>query len=518
MKGWRKSPETLAVIIALALFVSLLPGLSGCSLDDGTFSRVLETIQSGGTVALSDDAEQQAKRFDTVVAQYSENYDARQLKHFRDVFRRVRHNYVNQLDDAVLINAAITGIEEFEFDDEQGSLESRNVVEAGLDAMVASLDPHSSYMNQSELEDSRVSTSGQFGGLGISITLEDDTIKVVSPIEDTPAERAGIKSGDLITHVDGQEIRGMGLRIAVDLMRGSPGTEVVITIERGEQKPFDVTLERAIIRVRAVRWHMEGDIGYVRVTQFSELVEPGIIDAMTDIHRQIGDKLSGIVLDLRSNPGGLLDQSIILADVFLESGKIVSIRGRKKSQDRTHSASPGDMTFGLPIVVLINGGSASASEIVAGALQGHGRAVVMGTRSFGKGSVQTITPLPVEGALRLTTSLYYSPSGQVIQARGILPDIVLKGQQDVDSNDIKHEADLPHSLSGAKSVMTNDAPVVLTETCAVAPSMLNDNDDQGNASKDSEIEIDRDLACALMFLHSGSTSAFLSSVIVQPNS
>ena len=325
MTGWRKSPETLAAIIALAMFVSLLPGLSGCSLNDGTFSRVIDTLQYGGSYPLSEEAEIEAERFDAVVSQYASLQNNVQLKHFRDVFRRVRHNYVNELNDAALVDSAIQGIMEFEFEGELGTLSGQEVVEAGLDSMLVSLDPHSSYMNQKEFAESQISTRGQFGGLGIEITLDNEIIKVVSPIEGTPADRAGILAGDLITHVDGDDIRGKGLHHAVDRMRGEPGSFVVVTIERAGIPPFDVALERAIIKVQAVRWHLEGDIGYVRVTRFSERVEPGIVQAMNNIHAKLGNRLSGIVLDLRNNPGGLLDQSLILADAFLEDGKKLTV-------------------------------------------------------------------------------------------------------------------------------------------------------------------------------------------------
>jgi len=284
MKFWRKSPETLAAIIALAMFVTLLPGISGCSVNNSSFSRVLDTIQYGGSYPLSEGAEFEARRFDMVVARYANAVKTSQLNHFRDVYRRVRHNYVQELGDAVLIDAAIDGVTSFEFEGEQGTIASRTVVEMGLDAMMASLDPHSSYMNSEEFNENMISTRGQFGGLGIEITLKDEIVMVVAPIESTPAERAGILAGDLITHVDGEDIRGKGMIYAVSLMRGEPGSDIVVTIQRGDLDPFDIELERTIIKVRAVRWHIEDDIGYVRVTRFSERVEPGIVKAMNDIH------------------------------------------------------------------------------------------------------------------------------------------------------------------------------------------------------------------------------------------
>jgi carboxyl-terminal processing protease len=298
-----------------------------------------------------------------------------------------------------------------------------------------------------------------------------------------------------------------GLGYAVNQLRGEPGDPIMITIIReGIVQPFDVSIVRAIINVRSVRWRLEGDIGYIRLNRFTEQVEPGIVDAMNSLDKALGSKLAGIVLDLRNNPGGLLDQSIILADVFLNDGQIVSIKSRGENNQRSYDASPGDMASGLPMVVLINGGSASASEIVAAALQDHGRATVMGTESFGKGSVQTISPLPVEGALRLTTALYYAPSGRLIQAAGIRPDIVLKPvETETEQKEITREADLPHSLSGALSAATtfNDAvgPVIDAAKCQPISGME-----------------DPELACALSFLHSASSAAFLSSVGAQPPS
>ncbi len=493
MKGWRKTPQTLAALIAVLMVVSLLPGLSGCSAGGGSLGRVLESLNVGA-YPMSADATREVERFDNVFLRYAGKDDVIQRKHFRDVFRRIRQNYVEPIDDAVLVKAAILGIEEM--DGEPGAMDAREVVEAGLDAMLASLDPHSSYMNPKEFRESQVSTRGQFGGLGIEITAQDDAVKVIAPMEDTPAAAAGIMAGDLITHVNGEDIRGKGLAYAVERLRGKPGSEVIITIEREGVAPFDVTIERAIISVRSVRWRVEGQIGYIRINRFTERVESGIVMAMNEIRGDLGNDLSGVVLDLRNNPGGLLDQSLILADAFLKSGEIVSIRGRNNSGMRSHVASPGDMAAGLPMVVLINSGSASASEIVAGALQDHGRATIMGERSFGKGSVQTITPLPVEGALRLTTSRYYAPSGQVIQAHGVIPNIILERQRDDETSDeITREADLPHALDVGSDVEDVQSPVVMAETCS-----------------DDENVVDLELACAIALLRAGSSAAFLSSV------
>jgi carboxyl-terminal processing protease len=366
------------------------------------------------------------------------------------------------------------------------------VTEAALDSMLGSLDPHSSYLNPDEAREMQVSTKGEFGGLGIEVTMDDKGVKVVSPIEGTPAERAGLKAGDLITHLEGEPIAGWGLIKAVMRMRGRPGTSLTMTVSREGVKPFDVTIVRDIIIVRSVRWHTEGTIGYIRVVKFTEKVEAGILRAFKDLHRTVGPRLSGIVLDLRNNPGGLLDQSVILADDFLDHGEIVSIRGRDQREQRSFDSMPGDLAEGLPVVVLVNAGSASASEIVASALQDHGRAIVLGTRSFGKGSVQTIAPLSNNGALRLTTSLYYSPSGRAIQATGVMPDIVIP----IDDNpDLKREADLPHALP---KVATRPRDERITLDKDVCPA-VGENDD-------------RQLGCALSLLRAGSKEKFLAEV------
>ncbi len=502
MKRWPRTPETLAAFIAVAMMLALLSGLSGCASGDTPLGRVLDSIGSGVAYPLSPEAEQELERFDTAYYQIAGSGDDQgQLRHFRDAFRRIRLNYVQPVDDRSLVNAAIDGVTASDLT--VSDVTPRAVVERGLDAMLASLDPHSSYLNPKEFQETQVSTKGQFGGLGIEITLENETVKVVAPIEETPAALAGMSAGDLITHVDGEDIRGKGLAYAVNLLRGDPGDPVVITVVReGVVGSFDVSITRAIIKVRSVRWRLEGDIGYIRVNRFTERVEPGIVEAMNALRDALGGEMAGLVLDLRNNPGGLLDQSIILADAFLDDGRIVSIKSREDDNQRSHNASPGDMASGLPMVVLINGGSASASEIVAGALQDHGRATVMGTQSFGKGSVQTISPLPVEGALRLTTALYYAPSGRVIQAEGILPDIVLKREKTgTEQGDITREADLPHSLSGAGTLTGADGPVIDAARCQPV----------------SDLE-DPELACALGFLHSASSAAFLSSVGAQPPS
>lgn len=336
----------------------------------------------------------------TANATSSETY--RQLNLFGDVFERVRSDYVEDVDDAEAIEAAINGL-------------------------LSSLDPHSSYMNPKAYRETQVQTEGEFGGLGIEVTMENGFVKVISPIDDTPASRAGLQSGDLITHLDGEGILGLTLTEAVERMRGPIDSDLVITIARiGEDKPLDVTLTRALIKIKSVRHRTEGDVGYIRVSSFNKHTETGVIAAVASIQKQLSDDLKGYILDLRNNPGGLLDQAIAVSDVFLEQGEIVSTRGRSPDDVQRFNARTADLVKGKPIVVLINGGSASASEIVAGALQDHRRAVIMGTRSFGKGSVQTLIPLGGEGALRLTTARYYTPSGTSIQAKGIAPDITVE--------------------------------------------------------------------------------------------
>jgi carboxyl-terminal processing protease len=341
----------------------------------------------------------------------------RQLNLFGDVFERVRADYVEKPDDSKLIETAING-------------------------MLAGLDPHSSYMDPKSFRDMQVQTRGEFGGLGIEVTMEDGLIKVVAPIDETPAAKAGIMANDIITQLDGEQVQGLTLNQAVEKMRGPVNTKIKLTIMRkGQDKPIDVTITRDIIRVRSVRSKMEGDdVGYIRLTQFNEQTTDGLKKAIADITAKVsGDKLKGYVIDLRNNPGGLLDQAISVSDAFLQKGEIVSTRGRNPEETQRFNARPGDLTNGKPVIVLINGGSASASEIVAGALQDHRRVTVLGTRSFGKGSVQTIIPLGSgNGALRLTTARYFTPSGRSIQAKGIVPDIEV--MQDL-PDDIKAKTD-----------------------------------------------------------------------------
>ncbi len=361
----------------------------------------------------------------------SETY--RQLNLFGDVFERVRADYVEPVEDSELIDSAING-------------------------MLSSLDPHSSYLNAKNYRDMQVQTRGEFGGLGIEVTMEEGLVKVVAPIDDTPASQAGVQSGDLITHLDNEPILGLTLNEAVDRMRGPVGTTIILTVQRKNvEKPFKISITRDIIRIRSVRFRNEGNVGYVRVTTFNEQTDSGLGKAVSSLKRQLGDDLSGWVVDLRNNPGGLLDQAIAVSDAFLEKGEIVSTRGRHKQDTQRYNARSGDITDGKPIIVLLNGGSASASEIVAGALQDHRRAVVLGTRSFGKGSVQTIIPIGggVQGAIRLTTARYYTPSGRSIQAKGIDPDIEVRQPADPDQDfTIQSEADLPGHLVGEEEEKT----------------------------------------------------------------
>ena len=376
----------------------------------------------------------------------------RVLDLFAAVFERVRSDYVEPVNDEALVESAING-------------------------MLTSLDPHSGYLNAQNYKEMQVQTRGEFGGLGIEVTMENGLVKVVSPIDDTPAAKAGIKPNDLIIQVDGQPVAGLTLPDAVEKMRGPVNSDIKLTIRREGRDPFDVTLTRAIVKIQSVKSHLEGDnIGYIRITDFDEQTDSGLQKAVKNLKQQAGNKLVGYVLDLRNNPGGLLDQAIAVCDSFLPRGtEVVSTRGRGDVVQRYATIS-GDVTGALPIVVLINGGSASASEIVAGALQDHHRAVLLGTKSFGKGSVQTIIPLPGHGAMRLTTARYYTPSGRSIQAKGIEPDILVEPAkiEKVAQAGIRHEADLRGALKNtdkAAGQAGGDAPAnVPPGTTPAAPA------------------------------------------------
>ena len=363
---------------------------------------------------------------------FAETY--RQLNLFGEVFERVKSQYVDEVEDKELIEAAING-------------------------MLTSLDPHSGYLNDESFEDMKVQTRGSFGGLGIEVTMENGLVKVVSPIDDTPAFRAGVKAGDLVTHLDGEPVMGLTLSDAVEQMRGRVGTKIELTIRReGESDALEIEITRAIIRIQSVRHRAETDVGYIRITTFNQQTEPGLKKAIKALKAEIGDELKGFVIDLRNNPGGLLTEAIAVSDAFLNEGEIVSTRGRNEEDTKRDNATEGDLTGGLPIVVLINGGSASASEIVAGALQDHRRAVVMGTASFGKGSVQTIVSMPGHGAMRLTTARYYTPSGRSIQAKGIDPDIIVEPAriENLDESGRVRESDLRGALKNEGSDRKKD--------------------------------------------------------------
>ena len=363
----------------------------------GTLAGAVLTTQVAGPM-IAQDATKNAKVYE-------------QLDLFGDVFERIRAQYVEDVDSKKLVEAAING-------------------------MLTSLDPHSSYMDSKAFADMTTQTRGEFGGLGIEVTQQDGYIKVVSPMDGTPADAAGIKSGDFITAVDGENVQGLTLDQAVDKMRGPIGSEIVITVVReGVTEPFDVSIIRDTIKLVAVKSRLVGSTGILRITTFNDQTYPGVQDGIKKLIKEAGgmEKINGFVIDLRNNPGGLLKQAILTSDAFLNEGEIVSTGGRNAQDSARENATPGDLAEGKPIVVLINGGSASASEIVSGALQDHRRAIVVGTKSFGKGSVQTLIPLKGDGAMRLTTARYYTPSGRSIQSLGVMPDIVVN-QPVVDPN------------------------------------------------------------------------------------
>jgi len=385
----------------------------------GTVAGIVATTQIAGPL-LAQETEKKGNVYE-------------QLDLFGDIFERIRSQYVEEVDTSDLIEAAIDG-------------------------MLTSLDPHSSYLSPDDASAMRVQTRGEFGGLGIEVTQEEGFVKVVSPMDGTPADEAGILAGDFITHVDGESVLGLTLDDAVGKMRGPVGAEIIITVVReGEGEPFDVSIIRDTIELQAVRAKTEGDTVVLRVTTFNDKTTPNLTEKLAEEVAALGgmDNVNGFVIDLRNNPGGLLTQAIRVSDAFLEEGEIVSTRGRDPEEGDRFNAVPGDLAEGKPIVVLINGGSASASEIVAGALQDHRRAIVIGTKSFGKGSVQTIMPLRGEGAMRLTTARYYTPSGRSIQALGVSPDIIVEQpRRKLDSDEVEEtsrggrtEADLRGSLN-----------------------------------------------------------------------
>ncbi len=402
----------------------------------------------------------------------------KQLNLFGDVFDRVRTDYVESPDDEGLIENAING-------------------------MLAGLDPHSSYMNAKRYQEMQVQTRGEFGGLGIEVTMEEGIVKVISPIDDTPAARAGILAGDLIVEIDGTQVQGLTLEQAVDKMRGKVNTPITLTIVRqGKTDPMEVKLVRDLIRLRAVKHELEGtDVGYIRISSFSEQTQEGLDAAINDLKTKAGANLKGYVIDLRNNPGGLLDQAISVSDTFLERGEIVSTRGRNPNESQRRLAEAGDAAGGKPVVVLINGGSASASEIVAGALQDHKRANVIGTRTFGKASVQTIIPIGSQGALRLTTARYYTPSGRSIQARGIDPDFLV-------------EEDVPEDLK-ASTART------ITGESSLRGHLKNESGEEGGGSSayvPKEREKDKQLLAAIDLVRGKSIDTYVSKPKVEAKS
>ena len=383
----------------------------------GTVAGVLLTSQVAGPL-IADEANRKKSTYE-------------QLDLFGDIFERIRSQYVEEVDEADLIESAING-------------------------MLTSLDPHSSYLPPKDFDSMQVQTRGEFGGLGIEVTQEDGFVKVVSPIDGTPADEAGMKAGDYITHVNGEPVIGLNLNEAVELMRGPVGSEIVITVVReGVDDPFDVSIIRDTIKIAAVKTRLEGNAVVLRISSFTDQTYPNLESGLKQAVEDAGgmENVSGVILDLRNNPGGLLNQAILVSDAFLDKGEIVSTRGREPQDSERYNAVPGDLAEGKPIVVLINGGSASASEIVSGALQDHRRAIIVGTKSFGKGSVQTIMPLQGDGAMRLTTARYYTPSGRSIQALGVAPDILVEQRPPIEEDaadtpkrNQRSEADLRGSL------------------------------------------------------------------------
>ncbi len=372
----------------------------------------------------------------------------KQLNLFGEVYERVRSEYVEEIKDKDLIEAAING-------------------------MLQSLDPHSSYLNSDSFEEMKVQTKGEFGGLGIEVTMENGLVKVVSPIDETPAAKAGIRSGDYISHIDEEAVMGLTLSEAVDKMRGPVNTPILITVIRKGEEPFDVKIVRDIIKITSVKIQVHEEVGYLRITSFTQKTYKNLIKEFSKLEKQMSGNMKGLVLDLRNNPGGLLDQAISVSDAFLDRGEIVSTRGRETNTEQRFNATKGDITKGIPIVVLINGGSASASEIVAGALQDHKRGILLGTSTFGKGSVQTIIPVSSKGAIRLTTARYYTPSGKSIQAKGIEPDIFVPQSklEVLETNNERKES----SLRGHLDEKNSDAEKTENEDISETENTLKDD-------------------------------------------
>ena len=452
-------------------------------------TALLSILSFSGTVRAEDDkpAEKPAAPEKTLTQEQLNEETYKQLSLFGGVFETVREKYVDKVTDQQLIEYAIKG-------------------------MLTNLDPHSDYMTAKDFDDMKVQTKGEFGGLGIEVTMQDGLVKVVSPIDDTPAFKAGIHAGDFITHLDKKPIIGMTLAEAVEKMRGKVGTSVELTVRReGVNEPIFMTLKRETIKIKSVRFHVEsGDVGYIRITTFSQNTYDGLKDAFDKIKKDSNGKLVGYVLDLRNNPGGLLDQAISVSDAFLEKGEIVSTRGRNEDAIKRDNALPGDLAEGLPVVVLINGGSASASEIVSGALQDHHRAVLMGTKSFGKGSVQTVIPTPGEGAMRLTTARYFTPSGRSIQAKGIEPDIMVEPAKIEKLDEVRiGEADLKGALSNpdtpkAPTPVPTPAPVEnVSKDAAKDPAKEKEEAEKNQAKQDYQLARAVDLLHGLSIIKEG---------------
>ena len=486
-RGRRLSYFAIAGVVGV-LLVTLI---TACVTNQSAIGRVVMAMNQE-TANLPTETRVELERFERIYDTYVDDAsDRERLDYFNFAYQRVRESYVREINDREMINAAIAGVQTK--DAVPASMPPGKLVEDALHKMLKHLDPHSSYLNAEEFRNSFANTKGEFGGLGIQITMEKDYVKVISPIEGTPAKRAGMLPGDLITHVGDIDLKALNLREAVNLMRGKPGEAVDIIVRREGVEDFPLNIVRAIIEVKSVRHRIEGDIGYIRITRFNEKTKKGINIAISDIRNQVGKNLRGVVIDLRNNPGGLLNQSVIVADAFLEHGKIVSIKGRDGRDERAYYADPGDALRGVPVIVLVNRGSASASEIVASALQYHHRAIIMGRKTFGKGSVQTIMPMPLDGALRLTTALYYSPANQTLQALGVTPDINIIADIDPEAQPAgQREADLPGSIPAQEIDIARERPRIFETAC---PAI-------GEAK-------DHMLGCAIEYLRTNNKEAFL---------
>lgn len=471
LQSFPRGPYGLGVVMVLAVvLVSHFTGCANHSLQSGILGvRTANFEQAAARTPVLNDL---AASFDEIVLP-SPTKDQRnaQLDRFTEVFLMTQRDYVDPIGSKALVDLAIEGMHETQLPDaEPDARQADNLMSSAMRNMLRGLDAHSDYLPADAYKEMQVRTRGEFGGIGIEVTMEDGQVKVVSPIDDTPGARAGLMAGDLVTHVDGEAIYGKPLSAAVARMRGPVGTQVLLRIERENyNQPFEVSVVRDVIRIKSVRFRAEEDVGYIRVTTFNERTESAMYQAITSLESEIGNNLTGIVLDLRNNPGGLLDQALAVSDAFLTSGTIVSTAGRSQKNRRTFSADRNQIAEDVPIIVLINGGSASASEIVAGALQDHNRGELMGSRSFGKGSVQTIIPVRGGGALRLTTARYYTPSGRSIQLRGIEPDIRAPVEEE---QEITRESDLENAL-GAEG---NEIDTGTIDLAAICPTVLENED------------------------------------------